>query len=184
MLQEVAKPKAQQDPYSSEPVNIEDVVERAVGKFYENKILKPQQEAQHRFTQELEEVQTDDHFQVSGDNSRNISRFPRFSTQFNTGQTSLAKEYRRFKDRYFTNLLSKVTENYRSLIDSGAKGKGNVTPPHMESSGSTNYVPPENKPDTRGQLKDLSTKSRGTDDDLDKMIRTMLPDGDPVLRRR
>ena len=102
----------------------------------------------------------------------------------NTGQTSLGKEYRRFKDRYFTNLLSKVTENYKTLLGAGAKGAGNVTPPHVESSGSTNYVPPESIPDSRGQLKDLSSKSRGTDDDLDKMLKVLLPDGDPVLRRR
>lgn len=185
MLQEVAKPKAaQHDPYSPEPVNIEDVVERAVGKFYENRILKPQQEAQMRFTQELEEVQTDDHFIVLGNQFEEYVKVPKVQYAINTGQTSLAKEYRRFKDRYFTNLLSKVTDNYRSLIESGAKGKGNVTPPHMESSGSTNYVPPENQPDTRGRMIDLSKKSRGTDEDIDKMLKTLLPDGDPVLRRR
>ena len=89
-----------------------------------DKILKPQQEAQQRFTAELEEVQTDDHFAVLGNQFEEYLKVPKVQYAINTGQTSLGKEYRRFKDRYFTNLLSKVTENYKTLLGAGAKGAG------------------------------------------------------------
>jgi hypothetical protein len=185
MLQDAAKPKPQQhDPYGTEPIDIESVVERAVGKFYENKILKPQQEAQARFSAELDKVQSDDHFGVLGNQFEEYVKVPKVQYAISTGQTSLLDEYHRFKDRYFTNLLSQVTENYRKLLDSGAKGAGKMTPPHLESSHSTNYASPESTPDVKGKLSDIKKKSRGTDDDIDAMLRVLLPDGDPVLQRR
>jgi hypothetical protein len=54
----------------------------------------------------------------------------------------------------------------------------------MEGSGSTNYLPPESNPDVKGQLKDIASKSRGMDADIDAMLAKILPDGDPLLRRR
>lgn len=184
MLQEFKQNKPQHDPYDTQPVNIEEIVERSMSKFYENKILKPQQEAQQQFARELSKVQGDDHFRVIGPTFEEYVRNPKVQYAISTGETSLLDEWHRFKDRYFTNLLGKVTENYRSLLETGARGAGKVAPPHMESSGSTNYVPPESTPDIKGQLKDLASKSRGQDADIDAMLKKILPDGDPVLRRR
>ncbi len=76
ILQDTAKPKAAQDPYSSEPINIEDVVERAVGRFYESKILRPQQEAQQQFARQLKEVQEDKHFGVLGKQCEEYTKMP------------------------------------------------------------------------------------------------------------
>jgi hypothetical protein len=187
ILQENAsRPRQQQqeDPYNPQPVNIEDVVERAVGKFYQQQILEPQQQAQAALARDFQEIQEDDHFSILGSQFEEYVKIPKNQYAIQTGQTSLAREYRRFKDRYFTQLLGKVTENYKSLLDSGARPPGVGAPPHMETSGSGNYVPPDSKPDTREAMRNIASKSRGSDDDIDKLLSALLPDGDPILRRK
>lgn len=186
MLQEQQSRRVEtQDPYGNPaPVDIGKVVEDAVGKFYQKNILEPQQRAQSEFQQHLQEVQEDDHYHILGTQFEQYVANPKVTYSLQTGQTSLAKEYRRFKDRYFTNLLGKVTENYKSLLETGAKPSGVKTPPHMESGESTNYVPPEANPDVKDKLKEVRAKSRGTEGDIDALLKVLLPDGDPILRRR
>jgi hypothetical protein len=185
MLQETAsaRPKQQDDPYNPQPVNIEDVVERAVGKFYQNTILGPQMKAQQEFQAQIQEVQEDDHYSVLGEQFQQYIAVPKTQYAIQSGQTSLAREYRRFKDRYFTQLLTKVTDNYRTLLEGGAKPQGSKAAPHVESSSSSNYVMPETTPDMKENLKNIAAKGRGTDDDIDAMLKAILPDGDPILRR-
>lgn len=185
--QSVTKPQAQSWDGSPDTVDLGKLVEQSAAKavrgFYEEQVLKPQMQAREMLYRQMEEVQNDDDYPVVKDVFEQHIQAPRTQQALASGQTSLTNEYDRVVKQFYRKALGRSRDLLKSLHDAGAK-PGAKTVPHMESGTGNQYVPPEQKPDTKAKLVEIRKQSRGRDDDIDRMLDAILPNDDPFMARR
>lgn len=103
---------------------------------------------------------------------------PRVQLAIQSGQTSLTGEFNRSKVAFYKGMAMQSRDTMQGLLSQ--QRPAGVTPPHLEAG--TTQVPGMPQPETHmGQLKEIHSKTTGTDDDLDAMLRTVLPDEDLFL---
>jgi hypothetical protein len=162
---------------------VENASAKAVRGFYEENVLKPQMQARQMFYQQMEEVQGDDDYAVVKDVFEAHLQNPRTQSALSSGEATISGEYNKLVRKFYRQLADKSRVVLESFQKAGAK-PGAKSPPHMESGTGSAYVPPEQRADQKAKLLDLKSKSRGRDDDIDAMLKTMFPDDDPFLSRR
>lgn len=177
-------PARQQDPYGEPyeqqglPIDLQAEIMRANDRWYEERVLKPQQQASESYWRDVETVQTSEYFPLVQDEYETHMRSPAVQRALATGRTSHTNEFHKIVGKKFKDIAQNLKSAATMLKEQKPSG---AEPPHME----TGQVPPERLPEgeraRRQELDKIQKESRGTDDDLDAMIKTLLPDGDPIL---
>ena len=170
--------------FSSEPIDIRDMVKGAVREFYVDEIAKPQQQAAQNYWNEKRQVQTDQDYQ----NNPQIKKMwdaheqnPDFLFRLQTGQTSMTKEFDRLRVTYFRELAKRSHETINSLTKTEGKT------PYVEP-GETRSTPSPVPIDERNEQAQKIDKQRrdgtmSSEDALLNLVDTFLPKNDPIWRR-
>jgi hypothetical protein len=176
-----ATPQVSQDPYAEEPSSvdlghlIDSRLETGLNKFW-TKMQQSQNEAYQQSMQDLSTVQADKYYPHVKDIFDEHLRSPNVQMSISTGTSSYSKEYQRVKDKYTDKLLERAGKTIEQL------GKG-VKPsaPHMESGSPSVPVTPESD-EIKAKKKKIVDSATGSDDDIDKILDLMLPEGDPITK--
>lgn len=181
MLQDMQASRQQE--YSDQPVDVKKLVRDALREEY-SELTATQRAAQAEFYRQIGSIKSDeDYHLVSSAFDQHMSN-PNVQAAIHDGQTSIRDEYNKLVRGYYRRIASQAKDAIETLGKKGASVPGATAPPFVEGGQSGQYAPPESRPDSREQLRELRKQSRGTDDDIDKMLRVLLPDGDPILRPR
>jgi hypothetical protein len=182
----------QQDPYADpyaegQPIDLRSEVRAAVREeirpelrnFYQDEVMKPQQASAEAYWRDVEGAESSEYFPMVEQEYREHLSKPAIQRALAQGRTSHTNELHKLVGAKFREL----GQNLKSAANllKGQQPQG-ATPPHMETGQIAPDRLPEGEQAKTQALKDISEKGRGTDDDLDAMIRTLLPDDDPILR--
>jgi len=171
------------DPYADpfeqgQPVDLQAEIYRANDRWYEERVLRPQQQSAEAYWRDVETVQGSEYFPLVQEEFQQHMSNPSVQRALAQGRTSHVNEFHKVVSNKFKDIAQNLKSAANMLKEQAPRG---TQPPHME----TGQTPPEKLPEGEQakdkQLKDIHGKSRGTDDDLDAMIKALLPDGDPIL---
>lgn len=168
-------------PGQNQGVNIQNLIRDTIRDYHHNEIIKPQMEARNQFQQVMARIRSDEHYDLVRDVFQAKLNDPDVQFSLNTGETNMLDLFKDTKLEYYQRFMSTIHDKFKGLAASGAV-PANVKAPHMESNQTTNYVPPGTKPNTREQLASIRDKSRGSNDDIDKMLSVFFPEGDPMMK--
>ncbi len=162
--------------YGGESVDLGRLVDDRLHKFWGD-IQKQQAETYQRQVAEMNDIYTDEDYELVKDVWDQYAKTPNFNVKLNTGNTTLKGEYDKFVRSYFRQVALKS----RDALVVATKG-GKRTPPHIESG---NQAPPseEESGDKHKNVRKIAAKTQGSDADIDAMIGALLPKDDPILRR-
>jgi hypothetical protein len=150
---------------------------RANDRWYEERVLRPQQQASEAYWRDVETVQNSDYYALVQDEYDAHMSSPAVQRALGQGRTSHTNEFHKIVGNKFKDIAQNLKSAANAIKEQAPKGK----PPHME----TGQVPPEMLPEReeakRQQLQEIREKHRGTDDDLDATIKAFFPNGDPIL---
>lgn len=147
-------------------------VNEAIGKYTQDQLR-----ANQSLLNEYASIQSDPDYSIVQTVWDKHVANPRVQMAIQSGQTSLSREFNKTKVAYYKGIAMNARDTMRGLLSQKPAG---ATPPHMEQS--TTQTPGMSQPETyRDRLADISKNTRGTDDDLEAMMKTMLPDDDAFL---
>ena len=178
-------PARQQDPYedpyeqqSQVPIDLRSEIRNELRSFYQDEVMRPQQEASQAYWRDVETAESSDYFPMVEQEYREHMSRPDTQRALAQGKTSHTNEFHKIVGEKFRNIAQNLKSAANMLKEQSPAG---VQPPHME----TGQVSPERLPEgedaRRQQLEAIQKEHRGTDDDLDAQLRAFLPDGDPIL---
>ena len=189
LQQEVATmkqtPQRPADPYANPydqsqgtPIDLEQSVERAAERVIHRTILEPQAKMSEAYWRDVETVQSSEYYPMVQEDFQVHIQKPHVQRALATGQTTQTQELYKIVGAKFKD----IAQNLKSAASS-LKGQtpAQTQPPHIE----TGQIPPEQQ--ARGEqarqqeLDKISKEAKGTDDDLDAMLKALLPDDDPIL---
>jgi hypothetical protein len=183
-LDAMRRGRGQRDPYNdygepeNQPIDLQSEIMRANDRWYEERVLGPQRQQAEAYWRDVNTVQSSEFFPIVQEEYEAHIRHPQVQQALATGQTSHTNEFNKLVGRKFKDIAHNLKSAASMLKESGQE---KAKPPHMEAG----QVPPEKAPEgveaQRQQLRDIHEKSRGTDDDLDAMIKALLPDNDPIV---
>lgn len=176
-----------QDPYAEgQSVDIHSLVETAVRQavgpelrnFYQNEVIGPQQQQSEAYWRDVETAEGSEYFAMVEPEYRAHMANPATQRALAQGKTSHTNELHKLVGVKFKELAQNLRGAAGLLKEQAPAG---AQPPHME----TGTPPPMGQPgeaDAKKQaLEKIQKEGRGTDDDIDAVIRTLLPDDDPFL---
>lgn len=137
---------------------------------------RQQAELYQKQLDELNSVYGDEDYPLVQEAWETYTRTPNFNMKMQSGQASYRTEYDKFVRSYYR----KVAQKSREALEFATKGGQKKKPPHMESG-----TPPparEEGDNPKDKVRKIAAKTSGHDDDIDKMIETLLPEGDPIYR--
>ena len=126
--------------------------------------------------QDLASVQGDEDYSIVKGVYEEHLKSPNVQMTISSGTSTYTKEYDRIVRRYYRGIAMRSKDALEQLTAKGAK----VTPPHMESGSPSSPAIPVTD-EAKANLKKIAEQSTGSDDDLDKMIDTILPKGDTIF---
>jgi len=175
------------DPYAEgQSVDIHSLVETAVRQavgpelrnFYQNEVIGPQQQQSEAYWRDVETAEGSEYFAMVEPEYRAHMANPATQRAMAQGKTSHTNELHKLVGVKFKELAQNLRGAAGLLKEQTSAG---TQPPHME----TGTPPPMGQPgeaDAKKQaLEKIQKEGRGTDDDIDAVIRTLLPDDDPFL---
>jgi hypothetical protein len=184
-------PSRQADPYSDpyaegQSIDIQSVVKAAVREeirpqlrdFYQSEVIGPQQQQSEAYWRDVETAEGSEYFAMVEPEYRAHMANPATQRALAQGKTSHTNELHKLVGAKFKELAQNLK---------GAAGllKANVPagtqPPHMEAGAMPPEAAPRGEQAKKEALAKLQKEGQGTDDDIDKVIRTLLPDDDPFL---
>ncbi len=176
-------PARQQDPYGEPyeqqgpPVDLQTEIFRANDRWYEERVLRPQQQASEAYYRDVETVQNSDYYAMVQDEYDAHMRSPAIQRALGQGKTSHTNEFHKVVGQKFQSIAQNLKSAADAIKEQSPKGEA----PHMETGQVAPEMSPKGEQLTQQQLQEIHEKSRGTDDDLDATIKALLPDGDPIL---
>jgi hypothetical protein len=159
------------------PQQIESIVgqqvNQAIGRYTQGQLS-----ANQAVLNEYAGIQSDPEYgMVQSVWDRHVSN-PRVQLAIQSGQTSLTQEFNRTKVAFYKGIAMNARETMTGLLAQSPRG---ATPPHIEQSTTQTYG--MSQPETHiDRLQEVHSKSTGTDDDLDAMLKAVLPDDDLFLQ--
>jgi hypothetical protein len=181
-----SRPQRSADPYADpyeqgqgQPIDLRGEIKTVLRDFYRDEVIQPQQQASERYWQDVETVQGSEYYPVVQDEYEAHMRQPSVQRALAQGRTSHTNEFHKAVSRKFRDIAQNLKSAASMLKEQAPRG---TQPPHME----TGQVSPERLPEReeakRKQMEEIQKKARGTDDDIDAMLKAIIPDGDPLLR--
>jgi hypothetical protein len=173
-------PARQHDPYGDPieergpQVSLFDELDR----WYDSRVIQPQQQATEAYYRDVENVQGSEYFPVVQEDYEAHIASPAVARALSTGQTTHTNEFHKIVGRKFKDIAQNLKSAAAMIKEQQPKG---TEPPHMESGQVPRERLPEGEDARRQELDRIQKESRGTDDDLDAIIKAHLPDGDPIL---
>jgi hypothetical protein len=166
------------DPYEQQqPLDLQTEIFRANDRWYEERVLRPQQQQSEAYWRDVETVQNSEYFPLVQDEYDAHMRTPAVARALSQGATSHTNEFHKVVGRKFKDIAQNLKSAADMLKEQSPKGE----PPHME----TGQVAPEMLPardeEQRKQLEAIQKAHQGRDEDLDAQLAALLPDGDPIL---
>jgi hypothetical protein len=157
---------------SIRPEDVRNVMREEIGNY-----VAMQNQATQAQLQEYAKIRSDSEFQAVEDLFNKHISNPQVQIAMQSRQTSLGDEYNRVKTTFYKNLALQTRNTLQQLMQQRQQG---AAPPHMEQASSQMQGMPV-RGDIHDELREMATKSRGTDDDLDAMLNKLLPDDDQFL---
>jgi len=177
-IQSLKNQPKQTDSYEyGEPINIKEVVRNELRGFYQEDILKPQVEFSNKIWSELSEVQSDEDYALVQSVWDKHWNNPNTQYKVQTGQTSPKKEYDKLVRTYYRQSMKKTYDALQGVMNQKAK------PPHIETGDQTHVHMPTQSDETREKVDKIVKNSKGGDSDIEALVRTILPETDPMFRR-
>lgn len=163
------------DSPQEKPVTVKDL-----DAWLENK-QKIAMQAQQQYWQALAEIQSDPDYQnehIQQVWNGHINN-PGVQARVQSGSTSIQREWDKVRTQYYRAMLQRSTETIRGLtnLQPGRQAK----PPHMES-GDTHRTPLPDQDDERKERITKLKQGERTEENIDKLIREIIPDNDPILQ--
>jgi len=106
---------------------------------------------------------------------------PKVQQALGNQETNIVEEYNRVVKRFYRGIAEQSRDVLKKITEKGGVVPGSIQAPFMESGVIT--APPRVSDDTKAELRKQKEKSRGRDDDIDAMLKLILKDDDPILRR-
>lgn len=172
----------QQPPYpepeygEGPPIDLKKVVKESVGEFWQD-IQRQNNEMYQRQMQEMNAIYADEDYPLVKQVWEEHTKTPNFNMRINSGQTSPQREY----DKVVRSYYRAVAKRSKEALEVVSKKGGSVKPPHIEA-GSPPSPDREEGDSPRDALRKIASKSAGQDADIDKMVETLLPEGDVIYR--
>ena len=157
--------------------DLQKIVEGSIRNFYMNEILKPQQEAQKKVFGELSEIQNDPDYGLVQKTWNEHWNSPQTQQRVYSGQSSPRFEYDRLVRTYYREALKRSHGALKGLVDQGAK----PSTPHVEQGEQQHVHTPTSDDEMKEQIDRLQKNWKGEDDDVEKLVATMFPQGDPFI---
>jgi hypothetical protein len=174
---------AQNMDFEGEPIDIRNVVKGAVRDFYVEDVLKPQQQANQQYWNQINEIQGDVDYQnpVIQEMWTKYTNTPNFQQKLQSGQSSMTSEYNKLVRTYYREIATRSHDTIKGLTDK--KGKT----PYVES-GDSRETPAQVPVDERKEAAHKIDKKRregtvGSADALRDLVNTFLPQNDPIWRQ-
>ena len=182
MIQNLGNQSAPQnstyEPDYGESIDIGKVVRTEV-KGVVAEMQKAQADAEGNYYHELAEIQSDPDFAMVSDAWAQHTGNPNVVAAIRGGRTTMSKEYDKLVRTYQRELLKQSTATLRGLTE-----KGVTAPPHVES-GDTHAIPlPSVDEEQKVKLKNITDPGKwtGSDSDIKNLVKTILPDDDPIFK--
>lgn len=175
-LLEQQQPKP--DDYS-QPVDIEKVVMSAVRKFYQEDVIRPQQEAAERYYRDMEEIQADPDYEVVKDVWDKHRNSPSVVTRVQSGQSSMKTEFDKTVRTYYRELAKRSFDVFKGM-------KPTARPPHIEGSESRSVQMPTEKDEKEQKIQKYHEQRQkgalSSDAALEGIVKAALSSDDPIWR--
>ena len=162
-------------------VDLGQLVKNAVRTTFKEEVIEPQLKAKEQFYQAMNYIQNDDDYTVVKDIFEKHVSSPKVQQALGNQETNIVEEYNRVVKRFYRGIAEQSRDVLKKITDKGGVVPGSTSAPFMEQGVIT--APPQVSADTKAELRKLKEKSRGRDDDIDAMLRSILKDDDPILRR-
>lgn len=145
---------------------------------FENLVLKPQQQVREQFQRDIKFIRTHRLYPMVENEWKDHQNDFDVQERLQTGQTTLAQEFMDFAIDRVTNAAMQMKNVYeRDVI---GKTKPDTKPPHIESTTGESPLPTEESGYAQS-LADVTSRWSGTDRDLERLMKTVLPDDDKIL---
>lgn len=177
---------ASNEYYSDEP-DLKSVVENAFSRMYDEKIAKPQQEAQKQYVKTLEEIKNikaDKRFPMVADKWDNHMNSPEVQMRLQMGETTPLGEYNSLVLDTMQGLLLKTKSTVEQLYNQGAKVT-TADAPHVESTETQTVPTPDIDEEIAEKIKKITKPENrmGTDEESHDLLTTLLPKDDPIWNK-
>ena len=182
LIKSMNQPRQEYSEYGETPsVDLKKEMRNSLREFYMEDILKPQQEMQQRVWRESQEIQSDEDYPIVKELWEQYTRTPEFGMKLQSGQTTMKEEFGKVTRRYYRELAKR---SYDTLSGLNAKSRGDI--PHMESGEERSIPTPPDADEKKDKLnrinKGRTEGSLSSDKALENIIKTMLPEDDPIFR--
>lgn len=165
--QPVTPPKSE---YESDGIDIEAAIGGAVAKALDEREAKARK-IQLARAKEAQAIRSNDNYKIVGSKFEQYMNSPEASFRLSNGETPTSI----FNDMVIGEYRDMMVK-MKTAVESSTGNPGQVAVPHMET-GQT--PPPRTTPtdEKKAKLKQLRENWKGNDDDLTRMIETLLPSG-------
>jgi hypothetical protein len=176
-----------QDQYAEgQSVDIQSLVQSAVRdavgpelrNFYQNEVIGPQQQQSEAYWRDVETAEGSEYFAMVEPEYRAHMANPATQRAMAQGKTSHTNELHKLVGVKFKELAQNLRGAATLLKEQTPAG---TQPPHMETGTPPPPPLPKEEEAKKLALEKLQKEGRGTDDDIDAVIKTLLPDDDPFL---
>jgi len=167
------------EPSYGEPVDLGNVIEDKLEKFW-SKQQAQQAKAQQAMMEQYNIIRSDSMYGTLKDTFEKHVQNPDVSYAIQQGWKTPEQAYNDVKVGYLTELNKRSAEKLETLLNMGAKPVGKKVP-HVES-GQTETVPMPTEELERTERMTKLKQAESTDDNLEAMIKELIPDADPIVR--
>ena len=177
-IQEMNQAQRQYEPeYGEQPVDLAKIVRNEIRGFYSDEVVKPQMEQTNRVYGELSAIQSDPDYPLVQQVWEKHWNAPQTQHLMMTGHTGAKEEYEKVVRTYYREAFLKTSGALRGVMDKKA------TPPHVEVGDQTHVNMPTQSDETRENIKNIVKSSQGSDQDIEALVKAMLPQDDPMFKR-
>ena len=180
------QPQTMMDEFGNPTIDMnqiakKDDIKEVLRSFYQEEIIRPQQQATQEAMRQLAEIQRDEDFPMLQPVWEKHINNPNVQIALQTGQTSIQNEYNKVWKTFYRESLKRSKGVLEAFTSKGVK------PPHVESGNSQTGVPQSNQQgDTvTKKLNDMEKPESGwtgEDDQNDGLVRELQPADDPIFR--
>ena len=172
--------------YSDEP-DLRSVVKTAFSEMYDEKIGKPQAEAQKQYVKQLEEIKNiknDKRFSMVADSWDTHMNSPEVQMRLQMGETTPLGEYNSLVLDTMQGLLLKTKSTVEQLYNQGAKVT-TADAPHVESTETQTVPTPDIDEEIAEKIKKITKPDNrmGTDEESHDLLTTLIPKDDPIWKK-
>ena len=195
LMQEVERlknaPARQPDPYhdpyaEGQSVDIQAIVKSAVREeirpqlrnFYQDEVIGPQQASSQAYWRDVETAESSEYFAMVEPEYRAHMAQPATQRALAQGQTSHTNELNKLVGAKFKEIAQNLKSAAGLVKQHAPPG---TQPPHLETGTPAPEHLPVGEQAKKEALAKIEKEGRGTDDDIDSIIKTLIPDDDPIL---